>query len=71
MERGQSRMQRLISARKKATIAVSLDDSFERIAEVYIAKKAKKGMVESTLAKTRSFLSLLNPATGGMVISGG
>lgn len=55
--------------RSKAAAKVSAQDSFERIAEEYIAKMAKEGRADSTLKKARWFLSLLNPAIGKMAIS--
>lgn len=55
--------------RRKALAKVSANDSFERIAEEYIAKMAKEGRADSTLLKARWFLSLLAPAIGKMAIS--
>jgi integrase len=55
--------------RGKAAAKVSAHDSFERIAEEYIAKMAKEGRAETTVAKARWFLSLLRPAIGLLPVS--
>lgn len=56
--------------RKRAKVAAKLssDDSFERIAQEYIAKMVAEGRAPATVSKVRWFLSLLKPAIGTMPI---
>jgi integrase len=54
--------------REKAAAIVSAGESFERIAEEYIAKMEREERAIATLAKARWFLSLLKPSIGGLPI---
>lgn len=55
--------------RDKAAAKVSAADSFESIAEEYIAKMRKEGRAIATVSKTTWFLSLLKPAIGRLPVS--
>lgn len=54
--------------RNKAAAKISVHDSFERVAEEYIAKMEKEGRATATISKARWFLDLLRPAIGKMPI---
>lgn len=54
--------------RNKAAAKISAHDSFERVAEEYIAKIEKEARAPATISKVRWFLELLRPAIGKMPI---
>ena len=53
---------------KKVRERVSADNSFERVAEEYLAKMEKEGKAATTLTKAKWFLALLKPAIGTMAV---
>jgi integrase len=55
--------------REKAAARFSAENSFERVAEEYIAKMGNEGRAEATVTKASWFLSLLKPAIGSMPVS--
>ena len=54
---------------EKSAAKISAENSFECVAEEYLAKMEKEGRAPATLAKARWFLSLLKPAIGSMPVS--
>ena len=55
--------------RNKAAAKISTENTFEAIADEYIAKMGKEGRADATLVKARWFLDLLRPAIGRMPIT--
>lgn len=54
---------------QKAVAKLGAANSFEAIAEEYIAKRQKEGLAEVTLSKSRWFLRLLRPSIGRLPVA--